>query len=68
MIIRNAYLIKNQYYNCNKDLKVKHIIYVLKKSIKLHEGVMTIIDYSHLMVPQHIHMEEMLLKYAKVRC
>ena len=68
MIIRNAYLIKNQYCSCNEDLKMKHIMYILKKSTKLNQAVMMIIGYNHLMVSQHIHIEEMLLKYAKVRC
>ena len=36
MIIRNVYLKKNQYYNCNKNLKVKHIMYTLKKLTRLH--------------------------------
>ena len=27
---------KKQYYNCNKNLKVKHIMYTLKKLTRLH--------------------------------
>ena len=36
MIIRNVYLKKTQYYNSNKNLKVKHIMYTLKKLTRLH--------------------------------
>ena len=34
--INIVYLMENQYCNYNRDLKVKHIICVLKKLIKLH--------------------------------
>ena len=35
IVIKIAYLITRQYYNYSKDLKVKHIVYILKRSIKL---------------------------------
>ena len=38
-------------------------MYILKKSIRDQ----MIRDYKYLMVLQHIHMEQMLLKYVKVR-
>ena len=37
-------------------------MYMQKKSIKFHYVVMMIRDY------EHIHMEQMLLKYGKVKC
>ena len=66
MIIKIVYLITKQYYNHNKDLKVKIIMYTMKKSTRLHLVVMMIRDYKFLIKLQHIHME-MLLKYVKVR-
>ena len=66
MIIKIVYLITKQHYNHNKDLKVKIIMYTMKKSTRLHLVVMMIRDYKFLIKLQHIHME-MLLKYVKVR-
>ena len=66
MIIKIVYLITKQYYNHNNDLKVKIIMYTMKKSTRLHLVVMMIRDYKFLIKLQHIHME-MLLKYEKVR-
>ena len=36
IILMIIYLITSQYYNHNKDLKVKHILYILKNPIRLH--------------------------------
>ena len=44
-----------------------HDVYI-QKSIKLHLIVMMIRDYKHLIELQHIHMEQMLLKYVKLKC
>ena len=41
-------------------------MYVLKKSIILHKVVMVIKDYKPLIELEH--MEQMLLKYLKLRC
>ena len=45
-----------------------HDVYIKKKSIKLHLIVMMIRDCKHLIELQHIHMEQMLLKYVKLKC
>ena len=50
------------------DLKAIIIMCIQKKSIKLHLVVMMIRDCKHLIELQHIHMEQMLLKYVKVKC
>ena len=39
-----------------------------KKSTRLHKVVMMMKDCKLLIELQHIHMEQMLLKYVKVRC
>ena len=65
MIIKTASLRMKSYQN--KDLKVKHNEYILKKSIRMHEVVMMIKDYKLLIELEHIHMEQMLLKYVKWR-
>ena len=36
MIVKTAYLRMKSYQNHNKDLKMKDIVYILKKSIRLH--------------------------------
>ena len=43
-------------------------MYTLKKSVRLHYVVMMIKYYKLLTDLQHMHMEQMLLKYVKVRC
>ena len=43
-------------------------MYTLKKPIRLPCVVMMIKDYKLLTDLQHMHMEQMLLKYVKVRC
>ena len=43
-------------------------MYILKKSMRLHEVVMMIKDCKRLTELQHVHMEQMILKYVKVRC
>ena len=48
--------------NHNKDFKMNHKIYILKKSIRLHSVVMMIKDCKLLIELQHIHMGQMLLK------
>ena len=62
------YLITSQYYNHNKDLKVKHILYILKNPIRLHEVAMMIKYYKFVIELEHIHVGQMLLKYVTVRC
>ena len=56
------------YQNHNKDLKMKHVVHILKKSIRLQWVVMMIKDHALLIELGHIHMEQMLLKYVKIRC
>ena len=68
MIIKTTCLRMKSYLNHKKCLKVKHVVYMLKKSLRLHQVVMIIIDYKLLIELEHIHMEQMLLKYLKVRC
>ena len=51
-----------------QDLKAIIIMYIQKKSIKLHYVAMVIKDYKHLIGLKHILMEQMLLKYVKVKC
>ena len=63
-----AYKTIKSYYNYNKILKVKNVMYILNKSTRLHQVVMMIKDHKVLIKLQHIHMEKMHLKYAKVRC
>ena len=43
-------------------------MYILNKSIRLDKVVMIIKDFKLLTELQHIHMEQMLLKYVKMRC
>ena len=57
MVIKIAYLRMKSY---NKDLKVKYIVHMLKKSIRLNKVVMMIKDYKLLIGLEHIHMEQML--------
>ena len=52
----------------NKDLKAIIMMFMQKKLLRLPSVVMMIKDYKHLIGLQHIHMEEMLLKYVKVKC
>ena len=40
-------------------------MYILNKSIRLHEVVMMIKDYKHLIKLQRIHTEQTHSKYAK---
>ena len=61
MIIKTTCLRIKSHYNHKKDLKVNHVVYILKKSIRLHEVVMMIEDYKLLTELQHIHMEQMLV-------
>ena len=62
-------LFKNEIILKSKQrFKVKQIVYILKKSIRLHKVVVMIKDYKLLIELEHIHMEQMLLKYVKVRC
>ena len=42
-LFKNEIILKSQ-----QDLKVKHIVYILKKSIRLHQVVMMINDYKLL--------------------
>ena len=60
-------LIIKPYYDHNKDLK-PIMMCTQKKSTKLHLVVMMIRDCKHLIELEHIHMEQMLLKYVKVKC
>ena len=46
----------------NKDLKVIIMMFIQKNLI-----AMMIKDYKHLIGLQHEHMEQMLLKYVKVK-
>ena len=48
--------------------KSDHHVHIQKKSIKLHLIVMMIRDCKHLIELQHIHMEQILLKYVKLKC
>ena len=43
-------------------------MYTLKKSTELHQVVMVIKDYKRLIKSQHIHTQQILLKYVKVKC
>ena len=52
----------------NKDLKVIIMMFIQKKLIRLPQVVMMIKDCKHLIGLQHIHMEQMLLKYVKAKC
>ena len=53
------------HWNHSKDLKVKHMMYILKKSIRLHYTVMMIRDYKQLLELHHIQMVQVLEKYKK---
>ena len=52
----------------NKDLKAIIMTFIQKKLIRLPYVVMMIKDCKHLIVLQHTHMEQMILKYVKVKC
>ena len=52
----------------NKDLKAIIMMFTQNKLITLRYVVMMIKDYKHLIGLQHIHMEQMRLKCAKVKC
>ena len=54
MIIKVSYLRMKPYSSCNKHLKVKDILYIPKKSIRLHKVVMMIKDYKFLIELEHI--------------
>ena len=47
--------------------KSMHIMYILNKLIRLHRVVMMIKVFKLLIKLEHIHMEQMILKYVKVR-
>ena len=51
MIIKVAYKTIKSYENY-KDLKVKHIMLILKKLTRLHEGVM-MVKYCKLLIEVH---------------
>ena len=51
----------------SKDLKVI-IMFIQKKLIRLRQALMMIRGYKHMIRLQHIHLEQMLLKYVKVKC
>ena len=56
------------HWNHSKDLKVKHMMYILKKSIRLRYTVMMIMmirDYKQLVELHHIQMVQVLEKYKK---
>ena len=54
--------------NRNKDSKVITKMYILNKSIRLHQVVMMIKECRDLIKLQRIHTEQTHSKYAKVRC
>ena len=64
-LFKNKVILKSQ-----QRFKSNHIVYILNKSIRLHQEVnkMMIKDYKLLIESKHIHMEDMFLKYVKVRC
>ena len=51
-----------------KDLKAIIMMFTQKKLIRLHLVVLMIKDYKHLIGLEHIHMEQMFLKYVKMKC
>ena len=59
-LLSNEIILKSQ-----QRLKVKLIMYILKKSVKLHEVAMMIKDYRLLIELHHIPMEQVLEKFAK---
>ena len=63
MIINTAYLFKN--IKITTDLKVSHIVYKLKKLIRLHLVVMMIEDCKLSMKLHHILMVQVSEKYIK---
>ena len=54
------------YQNHNKDLKVKHIMYILKKITRLDQAAMMIRDSKLLIKLHHIHIMQTLEKYARI--
>ena len=54
------------YQNHNKDLKVKHIMYILKKITRLDQAEMMIRDSKLLIKLHHIHTMQTLEKYARI--
>ena len=52
----------------NKDLKVIIMMFIQKMLIRLPQVVLMIKDYKYLIGLEHIHMEQMFLKYVKVKC
>ena len=54
------------YQNHNKDLKVKHIMYILKKITRLDQAAMMIRDSKLLIKLHHIHTMQTLEKYARI--
>ena len=52
----------------NKGLKAIIMMFIQKKLIRLQQVLMRIRDYKHMIRLQHTHMEQMLLKYVKVKC
>ena len=65
-LLNGKTILKSQ--NHNEDLKVIFLMYILNKSIRLHQAVMMIGDYKHLIKLQRIHTEQTHLKYSKARC
>ena len=61
-------LLNNKTLLKSKDLKAVTMMRIQKKSIKLNLVVMMIRDCKHLIGLQHIHTEQMLLKYVQVKC
>ena len=55
-------------YRSQKDLKAIIMMFMQKKLIRLHKVLMMIRDYKYMIGLKHTHMEQMLLKYVKVKC
>ena len=64
-LFKNKIILKSQ-----QSLKLKQVMYILKKSIRFHSLVMMIkkLQTFDKIIHKHIHMEQILLKYVKVRC
>ena len=65
MTIKTVCWIIKSYLNHKRDLKVNHIMYIQKKSIRLHYAVITIKDYRPMIELQYILMEQVLERYVK---
>ena len=67
-MIKNCFFNNKTVYRSQQRFKSYNLDVYTEEVNKIALSIMMIRDYKHLIGLQHIHMEQMLLKYVKVKC